>query len=232
MQSNNKKLIWDLPLRLFHWLLVLALLGSWYTSEQEGDMVEQHMLLGYLILGLVIFRIIWGFVGTKHSLFKHFIPSPSAVSEYAKQVTKPNAPKYPGHNPLGSLMVIIMIVSILAQAISGLFINDDIFSSGPYYEVFGSDFSKLMKTIHIYGFDVMLALIALHLSAIIFYWWKKKINLILPMVTGKKLAKDINEQDQIKHSKLLIGLFVAIVVAVFVYWLVVINAPVLEEFYY
>ncbi len=233
MQStDHKKLIWDLPLRLFHWLLVLAILGSWYTSEQEGEMVDQHMQLGYFILGLITFRLVWGFAGTKHAQFKHFMPSPRSVYSYAKQFNDPSAPKYAGHNPLGSVMVVLMILSILTQAISGLFINDDIFSSGPYYDFFGSEFSKLMKTIHYYGFDVMLILIGLHLSAIYFYWWRKKMNLVAPMITGKKHAKDVREDDQIKHSKLLIALVVAVIIAAFVYWLVVINAPVIEEFYY
>lgn len=232
LNTDQKKLIWDLPLRLFHWLLVLSILGSWYTSEQDGDMVDQHMLLGYFILGLVIFRILWGFLGTKHALFSQFIPSPNDIHSYAKQINTPTAPKHPGHNPLGSLMVVMMIITILAQAVSGLFINDDIFSSGPYYEIFGSEFSKWMKTVHYYAFDVMLVLIGLHLSAIVLYWWKKKMNLVLPMITGKKSAKDVDEQDQIPHSKLLTALILVIAVAVFVYWFVVINAPVLEEFYY
>ena len=127
--KEKLQLIWDLPLRLFHWLFAISILASWYTSEQEGEMIEQHMQLGYFILGLVVFRIIWGFVGTKHARFSQFFPTPFKIINYLKSSQSDEQNKHAGHNPLGSLMVFLMLLLILLQAVSGLFINDDIFSS-------------------------------------------------------------------------------------------------------
>ena len=129
-------------------------------------------------------------------------------------------------------MVVMMIVLISLQAISGLFINDDIFSSGPYYGSIGNDLEKVMAFIHHNTFDFMIAAIALHIGAIAYYWYIKKQNLVLPMITGKKAANQVSAIDAIPHSKLILGCVVAICCVGFIYWLVIINAPVLEEFYY
>lgn len=229
---QNKSLVWDLPLRLFHWLFVLSILGLWYTSEQEGDMVEQHMQLGYFTLGLLVFRIVWGIVGPKHARFKQFIPSPAKLISYIKSVKQGQSPYMPGHNPLGSLMVVLMIVLVTLQAVSGLFINDDIFSSGPYYGVYGADIEKVMSIIHHNVFDYLLGAIALHLLAIGFYWRVKKQNLVIPMITGKKSSEEIKAEDTIPSSRIILAIIIAIAVAAFIYWLVVLNAPVTEEYYY
>ena len=225
--NNKHKLVWDLPLRLFHWLFAISILASWYTSEQEGEMIERHMQLGYFILGLVLFRLIWGFAGTKHSRFSQFFPTPSKLFNHLR--TSPE--KYPGHNPLGSLMVFFMIFLILLQAISGLFINDDIFSSGPYYGTLSAEMETLMKYIHHTAFNFMIGAITFHILAILYYRFKLKIDLITPMITGKKPEHEINNNN-ISHSKIVTAIVIAIGVATFVYWLVVINAPIEEVYFY
>jgi len=224
-------LIWDLPLRIFHWLFACTVIASWYTSDQDNDLIELHMQLGYFALGLLIFRVLWGFVGTKHSLFSSFIPTPKRLVSYIKNMSNSRIESSVGHNPLGSLMVILMILLISLQAISGLFINDDVFSSGPYYESVSKDIEKIMVFLHHNVFDFMIGAIILHLVAIGYYVRIKKQSLILPMITGKKAGK-INNTLEIKHSKLWTALLVVIVAAVFVYWLVVVNAPVIEEYFY
>ena len=227
---TEKHLIWDLPLRIFHWSFAITILASWYTSEQDGEMVELHMQLGFVALALIAFRILWGVIGPKHARFSQFIPSPKTLISYLHPA-KENK-KAPGHNPLGALMVVMMIVLISLQAISGLFINDDIFSSGPYYGSIGNDLEKVMAFIHHNTFDFMIAAIALHIGAITYYWRIKKQNLVLPMITGKKADDQVSAVDAIPHSKLILGCIVAVCCVGFVYWLVIINAPVLEEFYY
>ena len=224
-------LIWDLPLRIFHWLFAFTVIASWYTSDQDNDLIELHMQLGYFALGLLVFRVLWGFVGTKHSLFTSFIPTPKRLVLYIKNLSNNRIESNVGHNPLGSLMVILMILLISLQAISGLFINDDVFSSGPYYESVSKDIEKIMVFLHHNVFDFMIAAIILHLVAIGYYVRIKKQSLILPMITGKK-AEKINNTLEIKHSKLWTALLVVIVAAIFVYWLVVVNAPVIEEYFY
>ncbi len=235
--STTKQLIWDLPLRIFHWSFALTVLGAWYTSEQEGELIDLHIQLGYVALGLLIFRLLWGVIGPKHARFLSFIPSPKSLMQYLKISkktvnTSDKQQSSAGHNPLGALMVVLMIILIALQAISGLFINDDVFSSGPYYGSFSKEFEQTMSFLHHNTFDFMIAAIVLHLTAIAYYWRVKKQNLVLPMITGKKSAHLVSEADAIPHSKIFLAIIVAISCCLFVYWLVVINVPVVEAFYY
>jgi cytochrome b len=229
---SKQFLIWDLPLRIFHWLFAITILASWYTSDQDHDLIELHMQLGFLAIGLIVFRLLWGFIGSKHSRFASFLPTPKQLFSYIKNLTNNKNVTSVGHNPLGSLMVIVMIGLVSLQAVSGLFINDDIFSAGPYYGSVSKEIEQVMMFLHHHTFDYMIAAIALHLIAIFYYVRIKKQSLILPMITGKKLAKDLSEKDAIKHSKLWLAGFLVVIVVLFVYWLVVLNAPVIEEYYY
>jgi len=229
---KQQYLIWDFPLRIFHWGLVVVISGLWYTSEQEGEMTELHMQFGYCAIGLICFRILWGFIGTKHALFSQFLPKPAQIKNYLTPAEQINKTRYPGHNPLGSLMVLLMLFLVLVQAITGLFITDDIFSSGPYNGVLPKSLEDIMATIHHYGFDIIAIAIALHVGAIIYYRIKKGQHLVKAMITGKKSAQEVDETDSIRHSKLFVALLAAAVVVCFVYWLVVFNAPVAEEYYY
>jgi len=227
----KKHLIWDLPLRIFHWLFALTIAGSWYTSEQNSDFIEYHMLLGYFALGLLVFRVSWGIVGPKHARFSQFIPSFKTLIHYIKCIKQKKKYYSPGHNPLGSLMVILMIVLIALQAVSGLFIDDDVFSAGPYYGSITSETEKIMSFLHHNLFDIMIISIVLHLSVITYYWKVKKENLVLPMITGKKSASMVNKKDAIKSSRIPLAILVGLASIFFVYWLVVLNAPIIEEFY-
>jgi len=227
---TEKHLIWDLPLRIFHWSFALTILSAWYTAEQGADLVEIHMQLGFVALALIAFRILWGLIGPKHARFSQFIPSPKALTSYLRSSN--TAKSTAGHNPLGALMVILMILLISAQAISGLFINDDVFSSGPYYGSISNELETVMKFLHHNTFDFMIAAIVLHIAAITFYWRVKKENLVLPMITGKKTTEQVKPSDAIPHSQIILACVVAVCCIIFVYWLVVINAPVIEEFYY
>lgn len=226
---STKYLIWDLPLRLFHWSFAATILGAWMTHELGTDYIDLHMKLGYTALGLVLFRMIWGVVGTTHSRFATFIPTLSRIKSYVTNSGKNDMNV--GHNPLGSLMVFFMLAMVLIQAISGLFVNDDVFSSGPYYNALGSNVDKLMAFIHHNLFSAILAAIALHVLAVLFYQLRKKHNLIAPMFHGKKQGAHLNESNTIKHSKLILAIIIGLMVAAFVYWLVVINAPEIESYY-
>lgn len=228
----KKHLIWDLPLRIFHWALVITIFGSWYTSEQDNGLIDLHLTFGYVTLGLITFRVLWGVWGTKHSQFKNFVPTPYRLISYLKKEERSQTTHSAGHNPAGSLMVVFMLTLILLQAISGLFMNDDIFTSGPYYGVVDGDIEAVLVYIHRNSFDFILGAIALHILTIMFYKKVKKKSLVLPMITGKKSSEDVPEKHAIKHSKIVMALIIALAVAAFIYWLVVINAPVVEEYYY
>jgi len=224
-------LVWDLPLRIFHWLFACTVIASWYTSDQDRDLIEQHMQLGYFALGLIMFRVIWGFVGTKHARFVSFIPKPKQLLAYLKSLKQSRASASVGHNPLGSLMVVLMIILISLQAISGLFINDDVFSAGPYNAVVSKEVEQIMAFLHHHLFDYMIIAIAIHLFAIYYYVRIKKESLIVPMITGKKSSMHIDDSDVIKHSKIWLAAVIIFTVTVFIYWLVVLNVPITEEYY-
>jgi len=229
---KEKILIWDLPLRIFHWALVLTVCCLWYTSDPELGLIEIHMKFGYFALSLVIFRIIWGFAGTKHSLFVNFIPSYTSAKQYLIDSKKGKTKTYLGHNPLGSIMVLIMLLLVLAQASSGLFINDDVFSAGPYYDTISNEAEKVLKFIHHNAFDVLLVAIFFHILAVVYYVKYKKQGLVSAMFHGRKTVTKDDSSSGIIHSKLLVAFIVAIVVVCFMYWLVVINIPVIEEYYW
>lgn len=227
MNQDKKILIWDIPTRLFHWLLVISLFAAWYTSEQDGEMVEQHMQVGYFILGLVLFRILWGFCGTRHARFMSFFPSPSSIKQYLADTTTNQESS--GHNPLGAIMVFVMLILIFLQALTGLFINDDIFSEGPYYGVLNDFWQQVASFIHHNGFNFLIAAIALHIAAIVYYRIVKNINLVAAMITGKKSVQNVDSNEGISSSRLWLAIILIALVTAFIYWLVVLNVPVVEE---
>jgi len=225
-----KRLVWDLPLRIFHWLLGLSILAAWATAEWGEE--QLHMWNGYLILGLLIFRIFWGVWGTRHSQFIHFFPSPKTLFAYIKLMFSKTSKETVGHNPAGSLMVIAMILMVGLQAVTGLFTEGEIWA-GPYTSALDSSIAKKLESIHHSNFNYLLALIGLHILAIFVYLFRKKQNLIVPMITGFKKASVVPETEQIKSSKIWRALFTLAAVAGLVYWLVFIAPPpVIYDYYY
>ena len=228
---TKKLFVWDLPVRLFHWFLLISLLSAWYTSDGERDLIDYHLKIGYFTLGLIIFRIMWGIFGTQYAKFSQFFPTKTKLLSYLNKSKQNQVDTTVGHNPLGGLMIILMLLLILSQAISGLFMNDDVFTTGPYYESVNSSIQKFMSLIHHNVFDIILFVSVVHIGAIFYYLFAKKINLIVPMFTGYK-STDNHEASSIKSSKLLLALVIILLIVVFLYWLLVLNIPIEEEFYY
>lgn len=179
-------LVWDWPVRACHWLLVVAVTGLVITGKVGGNWMEWHARLGFFVLGLVVFRILWGFIGSQTARFAYFVHGPRAVLAYLRDGTSPVA----GHTPLGALSVLAMLLVLAIQAVSGLFANDNILLEGPYASLVGKETSDLISRIHDYNSNVLLALIGLHLAAIAFYWVRKRNNLLPAMITGRKTAPD------------------------------------------
>ena len=173
-------------MRIFHWLLVVLVLTSWVTSEIGGNAMTSHMWSGYSILTLVVFRIVWGFVGSEHARFGAFLYGPRALFGYASGLIGSGSRYYLGHNPLGGVSVILMLASLLLQASTGLFANDDIFTEGPLAKHVSGATSSVLTTIHRYNFYVLASLIAIHIAAVLFYLIVKRENLIGAMLTGRK----------------------------------------------
>lgn len=177
--------VWDLPTRLFHWCLTIAVAISFYTGL-TGNYIDYHMLSGYSILGLVLFRIGWGFLGSKYSRFTQFVRGPRSLIRYLGFTRHTADAAYPGHNPLGALSIVAMLVLLLAQAGTGLFANDDIMLEGPLAHLVSYDTSRSITAVHKLGKWAIGGLIVMHIAAITFYLIRRK-NLILPMITGNKL---------------------------------------------
>ena len=173
--------IWDLPHRLFHWLLAVSVTASYITAKIGGSLIDWHGRLGIFILGLLVFRLVWGFIGSTHSRFVTFFPTFSRLAAYLKGRWQGI-----GHNPLGGLSVIALLITLAVQVGTGLFANDDIAFEGPLYNFVDKGFSDKLTGWHNTTVNFLLALVVLHLVAIIFYRWVKKTNLVVPMLTGKK----------------------------------------------
>ncbi|WP_347989043.1 cytochrome b/b6 domain-containing protein [Methylomonas sp. AM2-LC] len=173
--------IWDWPLRLFHWLLVLVVVGSYITGKLGGSLTDWHGRLGSLALGLIIFRLIWGFIGTTHARFSSFFPTILRLKTYVKGEWQGV-----GHNPVGALAVIALLISLSLLVVTGLFANDDIAFEGPLFHLVDKDISDKLSGWHISLVNILILLVAIHVCAIVFYHKVKKTNLIVPMITGKK----------------------------------------------
>ncbi|MDD5298615.1 MAG: cytochrome b/b6 domain-containing protein [Rhodocyclaceae bacterium] len=178
--------VWDLPLRLFHWLLAAAVATAFISGHLGGNVMEWHGRIGLFILGLIVFRLIWGFVGSTHARFASFFPSAARIHAYLD-----GRWQEPGHNPLGALSVFALLGLLAIQAATGLCANDDIAFQGPLYPLVGSTWSGRLTGLHELVGNGLMALVALHVAAIAFYARVKKINLVRPMLTGTVPASEL-----------------------------------------
>lgn len=179
--------VWDLPTRLFHWALAILVIVAIVTVKIGGNAMQWHFYCGYAVLCLLAFRLLWGVLGTRFARFSSFICSPSSIIGHLQDVKAGDAKRYLGHTPLGSLSVLAILAVALLQAASGLFANDDIASEGPLVKFISKETSDSFSWFHadvnawlIYG------LIGLHVCAVAFYFFRKKENLVTPMLTGDK----------------------------------------------
>ncbi len=205
--------LWDLPVRLMHWSFVLLVPALWWTGE-EGDL-DTHVTIGLVMLGLVVFRLIWGFAGSSTARFARFVRGPGAVLRYLRG--QDGAPSV-GHNPLGALSVVALLAVLAVQTGLGLFAQDvDGLESGPLSYLVSYDTADAAREAHHLGFNVLLALIGLHLAAILYYLLFKRDNLIAPMVTGKRRFAGAVESPDI--APLWRALVAAAISAAFTWWL-------------
>lgn len=179
--------VWDLPTRLFHWALVLLVAVGLITGNIGGVQgMDVHMLAGYGILALLGFRLVWGFVGSRHSRFSDFVAGPKRVNAYARELLSGAHKPALGHNPLGGWSVMALLTSLFVQAATGLCANDDILTEGPLAARVGKTMSNVLTEVHEINANVLYVLIGVHLAAIIFYALVQRENLVRPMITGWK----------------------------------------------
>lgn len=213
--------VWDIPTRLFHWGLVAVFIFQFVTGDILDDAMQLHFYGGYVALGLILFRIIWGFVGSYHARFSSFLYSPAVAIRYMKGTA--DTQTYLGHNPLGGYSVMAILAVMMTQAVSGLFMTDDIFFNGPYYGALGSAVDDVMSFLHHNAFLVMWFLIALHIAAITYYTFKKKQALVPAMFHGKKPAT--TDQSMAVKTPWIAFIVSVLVTAAIVYMVVSVLAP-------
>ena len=178
--------VWDIPTRVFHWLLAALVLFSFITGNIGGTAMRYHEWSGFTILVLLVFRLVWGFVGGAQARFAAFVSGPAGVARYAASLLRGDPPAHIGHNPLGGWSILALLASLLIQASTGLFANDDILTEGPLFGWVSKQTSDRLTGIHHLNQKVLLVLIVIHICAVFFYLIARRENLIKPMITGTK----------------------------------------------
>ena len=192
--------VWDAPTRLFHWAVVLLVICS-YVS-QKLDRMNLHMLFGYTMLTLLLFRLAWGFIGSDTSRFSRFLTSPIAGLRHLARFGQREADTQVGHNAAGGWMVLLMLLGLFVQVGTGLFSNDDVLTKGPLAHLVSKRTSDELSSIHAINFWVLVGLIALHIVAIVAYAAVKRQDLVRPMVTGKKRLPAATRQPRLASPAL------------------------------
>ena len=166
--------VWDAPVRVFHWLMVFSFAGAYLTAESEHWRLL-HVALGYTMAGLVAFRIVWGFVGTRHARFSNFVRGPRAVLRYLRSMSTPQPEHYTGHNPLGALAILAMLGLTVAIALTG-------------WIVFNDAAAEATEGLHELAANAMLTVVGVHVAGVLFASWRGRENLIGAMISGRKQA--------------------------------------------
>jgi cytochrome b len=204
---------------------MLCVLGLLITGGNGDFAMFVHFYLGYTVLTLVFFRVIWGVFGGYWSRFATFFPSPSSLLSYLRNLNNPNAKPSVGHNPLGAMSVFVFLLVLLLQALSGLMSDDTISISGPWSLLVPNAWVEFATRYHTdIGFPLILVLVGVHIAAVLYYLHAKKQNLILPMIHGDKLVSPATPASRDSLQTRLIALVVVITCAYVVYRLVSLSA--------
>lgn len=186
-QIASSVVVWDLPVRLLHWLIVIGVAVSWWSAEER--LMSVHRYSGYALLGCIVFRLYWGFAGGSTARFSKFVRGPRAIAAYLRD---PPMPAPAGHNPLGGWSVVVLLALLLVQVGLGLFVTDvDGLESGPLSYLVSFETSRMLADAHEIVFNVLLGFIALHVVAVLFYLLVRRTNLIGAMLTGRRSAANV-----------------------------------------
>jgi cytochrome b len=197
-KNDSRIRVWDVPVRLFHWTLVILLATSYFSGRAGGDWMKLHFWSGYAILTLLLFRIAWGFVGSTTARFSDFVKGPSAALRHLAELAGADRPREAGHNPLGGAMIVVLIFAVLAQVTAGLFAADTDMGTvnGPLANLIADKRVDQVTSFHKFWVNVLLVLVGVHvLAAIVYLVWKRQ-NLIAAMIHGHKPVHDVVHPGQ------------------------------------
>ncbi len=214
--------VWDIATRLFHWLLVLVMFVSYFSvtfadGAYAGPLMKLHMISGESALGLLLFRLIWGVIGSDTARFGNFLHSPKAALHHLRSFRQRAPDLQVGHNAAGGWMVVIMLVLLASQIGSGLFSNDDGSSEGPLAHMVSKGTSDTLSLVHSLNFNLLLAAVVVHVLVIALYARIKGQNLVLPMLTGKKRLPAATPAPHIAHPLLAV---LSVLIAAGLTWMI------------
>ncbi len=213
--------IWDLPTRLFHWLLAALVVGLVVTGNIGGNAMPVHALLDQGVLALVLFRLVWGFVGGHWSRFTTFLPTPQRLQAYWQSLQRSASHLHVGHNPLGALSIVAMLVILLMQVGSGMISDDEIAFTGPWAVLAPSAWVSWATSYHkTWGKTLLLGLVALHLLAILFHRLRHRHNLVPAMLHGNQEAEPGTPPTRDSLRQRVLALAILLACAALVRWLV------------
>lgn len=189
-KRENTIQVWDIGVRLFHWSLVASFIAAYFTQSDNYDL---HLYTGYALLGLIAFRLLWGFVGSRYARFSSFLFSPAVVAGYLRDMAQRRARRYLGHNPAGAAMIVLLLLCLLTIGISGVALDAAENRAGPLGDTRLFFYTDLINEIHNWSTDITLALIALHILGVIFSSVAHRESLVRAMITGRKAAQQGDE---------------------------------------
>lgn len=190
MNTQDLIKVWDLPLRIFHWLLVAGFFIAYLTEE---DLLTIHVWAGYLVSGLLLFRLIWGFIGNQYAKFSGFLVKPAQSLVYIKELLAFKAKRYLGHNPAGAAMIVLLLISLIMTTLTGLAVYGADQAAGPLADI-GSENEKLWEKFHEFFANATLALVFVHVAGVALESYLQDENLVKAMVNGYKKLSTVSRK--------------------------------------
>jgi cytochrome b len=218
MQTRPERVrVWDLPVRAFHWSLAALVVCSWVTAEY--GLLQLHLWSGLAILTLLLFRILWGFVGSTTARFSDFVRGPAQAIAYLRALARGERVLHAGHNPAGGWMVLALLATLLMQAATGLFCNDGVRFDGPLAAHIASTLSDRLTRVHSMLFNGILLLVWMHVVAVLYYRYVRAENLLAAMIGGRKARSELPAGAALRFVPLRWALLCLVLVAMLVAWI-------------
>jgi cytochrome b len=196
--SDQSVIVWDLPIRLFHWLTAALVIAAYVTWRLNW--MDLHARAGEALLALVLFRLLWGFFGSETARFSAFLTWPRTALRHLAHFFRREPDRQVGHNPAGGYMILLLLALLLAETLTGLYIDNDVADHGPLTELVPARIANLITDLHLYFWNALLAAAILHVVVIAFYAAVKRHDLVTPMITGRKMLPQDIARPRLKSA--------------------------------